>query len=860
MAEDYRNISSRLFVKGLDIAHPFDDSEPQTWTKLENVDPVVAGVLQARPMTDLYTIDAGKSGGFDGTSVTSGTLTNAQFPTYLATPTGIAHDAEWYFSVVGQVKDGTDYVDAVVHLVGTLVSGTYYYNVYLNGIPLCIMESYDGTTYTGYRLITSTKDIVVTTGSVGQPVVIVGGEAYVDLSNIDLNALDQTDDFTQKFPVVNDAGSVTTAYIDYIPAYKLGITAPDTAPTVSASNTGGGLDSGVTGASDYTWRYTWYREEVGAESAMSPASTAIAVEGANDTGNMTSIPCSDDPQVTKIRIYRLGGVLPNDWRLVKTIANTFGAGATTTSTTDTEADSDVALNDKGDTTKKAPFPISEADGTTTEDVLIPRSFGPFQGRFVFYTALTKEQATNGTGASTYRAPGASIGKSTLKTVSTGASTSYVWWTNLNDPFRVDPELGFTEVGGVDEELFGGFIFSAFPFVYSRDAFYALDYGGPDARPIFTARKLPFGMGAYEIAVAPDSVYFANDKGIWRSDMNASLESITDETLYPLFHGDSINSMSAISTVTLWYAEPFLFMRTAAGDMMVFDTIKGRWWKWAQGDLGTSQHEPLAAWRDPVSRKTYLGPSSKENSGSEGLEVWEFANTRGGTGETSFAVSARSNSWDAAVPHTEKLFGVLMVDFDPDGADITIIPYYDTESTAGTTLTTDTDADTNGRRVKTFDLGDVYAKNIAFDFGWTETATKNPKIYKITVLYRADEEEIVHWESPEDAFGHEGYFHLRDGYFDIRSNAAVTLKLTVDGTEHTYTLASTSGARRKVYQEFAAVRAKVIKLELDSSATFRFYSDTSTLYAKPWQSQLGYKPILLAGQAGYADFLRKGGGT
>lgn len=99
-------------------------------------------------------------------------------------------------------------------------------------------------------------------------------------------------------------GTVTT---------KLGITAPANQPIVATSGTG--RQDGV-----YQYMYSYYNDLTGIESSVSPLSVEISLTG---VGASVSYLASTDPQVTHIRIYRIGGTW-TDFLLLATVANVNG--------------------------------------------------------------------------------------------------------------------------------------------------------------------------------------------------------------------------------------------------------------------------------------------------------------------------------------------------------------------------------------------------------------------------------------------------------------------------------------------------------------------------------------------------------
>ena len=105
-----------------------------------------------------------------------------------------------------------------------------------------------------------------------------------------------------------------------------GIAAPTTAPTLTATGSGGLLGT------------YYYCTTFGNSSQESSQSTVNAgpITVTNQGIQLTNIPVSTDPQVTERNIYRLGGSL-GQWQLVATISDN-----TTTTYTDTTADANLS--------------------------------------------------------------------------------------------------------------------------------------------------------------------------------------------------------------------------------------------------------------------------------------------------------------------------------------------------------------------------------------------------------------------------------------------------------------------------------------------------------------------------------------
>ena len=129
---------------------------------------------------------------------------------------------------------------------------------------------------------------------------------------------------------------------------------------------------------------------------------------------------------------------------------------------------------------------------------------------------------------------------------------------------------------------------------------------------------------------------------------------------------------------------------------------------------------------------------------------------------------------------------------------------------------------------------------------------SPILYQYDTLWYPEPVSVVHWQSQPTSFEFPGYVHCRDAYIAIRSTAAVTLTMTIDGVvTQTYSIPSTNGQRLKQYIQFASNKGLVYKFALDSttSAQFRVYEADLEIRVKPWLGLLGYSvQRVLGGEA------------
>jgi hypothetical protein len=471
-------------------------------------------------------------------------------------------------------------------------------------------------------------------------------------------------------------------------------------------------------------------------------------------------------------------------------------------------------------------------GTTysiSRDRVRPIAFGPFQGQYVFW-----------------------LGDPVKK----GA----FYWNNANRIDLCSPDLNYNLINDPGEELVNGFIFGGNPYVFSKRKLYALDFGGPTATPAFVPREVPLGVGLagkWAFASSKLGVIFLSWDGIYVTDCGGGPPTKLSENLNPIFRGIGVADVPAVDwtyvndfRICLTSRDAYFYYRSTGGawNSLVCDLTELRWNRWLPGREFRMAYELENA----SQYRVVFGSDTAAAYYSDDVNV--------NSTEETLPCTVRTASWDSGIPLTNKEFGVLLLDFDPDGAEITITPRYNSDTETGIQFTTGTAGDTAGRRTTSFSLGDIFRRSLSLEFSWTDTGTAHPEFFQGTILFREDEEAIVHWALPPTALGQGGWFHIKDSYWTLKSTAAVTLTVNVDGVEDTYTIPSTAGLRLKQYVEFTPRRGKLFAFKLESTAAFYFYGEESSLNGKPWKTATGYQPLNPFGAAGYAQYLRNEGGT
>lgn len=575
--------------------------------------------------------------------------------------------------------------------------------------------------------------------------------------------------------------------------FQWGIDPPTVAVTAAAFGIGN-LNSSVAGAIPYEWRYTYYSSTTGAESNPSPA-MAFPIDVVNQQAGLTGA-ASLDPQVDQLRWYRRGGTLTDaNYRLIGISLNT-----AVPAFDDNFADSAIVLQEILSFEKYRPFQSVDATGTQVQ-VNLPYLCS-FAGKYIL-------------GCGDPNRPG------------------YLYWTNPGDPDSANVTNN-VQITSQAEALTGVFVYNGQPFCWTRDNLIPIMFG----QDIVTFRGQVSACGrgcAAPHAFTADGpqIYFLSQDGIYSTDGQSPAVSLTEGSLRPIFNGLSVGDFTPVdytqqNDLRLYYAGQelhFIYKDTAG------ETKHLRWHsaynRWRQSDYASGLGgAPTCVYEDEgqSSSIVYLGFSS-------GFLYLIDPNSFTDAGIT-ITSNVRTGSYDFGAPQSLKELGGVIIDADPQGGTITATPFINAEETALTPLV----MTGSGRQKFAFKLPDVYAYSFALDYAWSSQGT----IYQAEVLHRQDEERIVHWEYPATTFGLSGWIQLRDCYIDLLSTAAVDVTFQVDGTTWgPYSIPSTGNQRLKLYLQTDAIKGKVFRVSLDSTAPFQLYGEDCEFRLKPWNTALGY---------------------
>lgn len=415
-----------------------------------------------------------------------------------------------------------------------------------------------------------------------------------------------------------------------------------------------------------------------------------------------------------------------------------------------------------------------------------------------------------------------------------------------------PAENWVDVAPHGDQCMAGIVYSLRCFVFSRTRMSMLlpnIIQGATFTPAETSCRRGL-KGRFALTAGEQGIYFVSNDGVYRTQGGPE-ESIIDDSIRPLFPtlestaGVPVNGYDAIDMTQedslrmtyhngeVWF--DYLGLTTGLHQRLIFDERRNRW----RGADYTP--EMVLAYSEPGTTSSLL------QGGADG-DVYLAGNSNLDL-DGPIAVQARTGSFDQGVPLNLKEYANVAVDIDPGGATVahpvTITPYVNANAIPEAAVT----VTGSGRQRVPIPLGDVYALNLSLDFSWNVESVDQiqPILYQTDIEYRREPSAQKHWEVPPTSFGLQGWGHIRDLYVTLRSTASVTLTVNTDTfASQTFTLASTGGAKQKIYVPMTAAKFKVVQIALDSASEFRLYSEDSEVRVKQWVTKLGYQTVPLIG--------------
>jgi len=602
---------------------------------------------------------------------------------------------------------------------------------------------------------------------------------------------------------------------------NVGITRPTGPPTLAQ-----GTDGSLTQLGTYYYRYTLYNNNTGVESLfnsspdpLTTTPTSITLSGSNDHVDVTIPTESVDSQVTHARIYRKGGSLVT-WNLIASTAYT----GTTTAYKDQFSDLAIAAGSELDEVSDKPFTTTNSSGVDVAGTPLPYLFGPISGYLL------------GCGDP--------------------ENTGYAYWSNKFNPDAQNP-ANRVEVTSPQDPLMAGLVFDGKALVFSKEGLYELILGLGNSIDGTGSTWTPFktscghGLMAPHAYVAGPEIYFLAKDGVYATS-GGTERSLTTAELKPLFQGGTTVSFSPISYAAedlkfhiMAIHENELWFQYRAQDtnlyVLVYNLLYKRWhlnaYRVALGFLYDDEE---------TSSRLIIG------DGNGYISLKSGTTDEGGSPAT-IPTIIKTGFITLGDPLVHKEWGALIMDLNPQGASVTVT-VYSTKGTTSIATATWTDA-TRSRKI--LSLGDTFAEDIKLEISWATSGTA-PILYGYEILYRPDVIQLARWSVTGINHGLEGWQIVRSAYITLRSDGLVNFAVTADGgSTNTYSIASTAGAKLKIFIPFNPIKGKLFTyvLTINTATYFRLYVDDCEVHVKPWISSLGYKgvnPFHSAGNSGQVE--------
>lgn len=620
-----------------------------------------------------------------------------------------------------------------------------------------------------------------------------------------------------------------------------------------------GPDVGATG-SPVLYAYRYRSSSTGAKSNLSPVSR-VGLAPRRDRLQI-SVTASSDPQVDRIDLFRFGGG-DDTWRLVGVYPNQ------TATVYDTVPVSMIRSNEEGRFDDFRPFPVLDSPKSGTcmvagtsvvwasgdqfdtrwapgAQIAIGGSvFTIYAVRSAAFLELVESAGSHGNAQFSIAEPtlvGQTLpavwmygGQETgtyLFGVGDSKNPGTVRWTKGNDPDAASDE-DYLEITSPSEPLMNGCEYAGQSVVLSTERVFGLrpDFarGGK-----FVAHVLLPGPGLfarYGLAATPYGLAWVSKRGIYLWGGAGDPKSITDDSLYPLFYGESVHGylpvdLSDPDSIRLFYAWESLWFvyRDTGGAVrcMRFDFAHPGWFPYSFTPAGVCvyQEEGLVNSVLVGSSGLYLlDPSASSDDG------------------TAISCRVRTPALDFGQPRAQKLFVEGALDFSGAASAVLYFNNFASSVSVGS-------LSSSGRGqvpIPVASLTTALYRNIALDLTWTGAT----RLYKAIFHAQLQPKSSTLFTSQATSHGFPGYSHVREAWVALISNDDVVFSITVDGVSYSYTVPSTGGAFRKVYLPLKPHKGKLFRYSASGSA-FTLFGEDTVVHVKPWGTEgpyLPFKPFL-----------------
>lgn len=551
---------------------------------------------------------------------------------------------------------------------------------------------------------------------------------------------------------------------------------------------GGGIDVGDAG-DPIVYSYRYRSSETGAKSNPSPPSRGGVIPRRQDA--LLTPTVSTDPQVDRIDWFRLGGALTQHTYV--------GTGPNSaTAYRDRYMDSQIDGGEVLTYESFQPWPLQDLPRTGTCNVAGTAVEWVSGDTFDTAWAPGSFITINGRSTTLYASPSDSTHLFLVDSVGSGSAVEFslqgptllsqplarfwgtyqglyfacgdqtnpgtLYWTNPNN-IEEASDANSLVVTTPSEPLQNGGIYNTFPFVFSSEQFYALQYQ-PGATSPVRAIQTPCGRGVWTpwaFDIGPDGVYFLGPDGIYVTAGGSPARSLTDADLRAIFPKDGLpgvttNNIPAvdmtqttrlrIAYISGWVYFDYLDL-TGTARTLIYDIPGQRWFldDTSLTDIQVRLEEPGAGVYDQI-----IG-------GSNGfLYQYDEDAIRDDTADLAWAAWTR---WiDGEMPRQVKQFGDLGVDLDAAGSvsGIVVAPVTDDGVTFPTGATIGIGDTTRQNYIVDLDSGDgVLSRNFGVRFSGTlgSTDTGRPSLFWWEPAYLVKAEDTARRATDWEDLGYQG---------------------------------------------------------------------------------------------------------
>ncbi len=613
--------------------------------------------------------------------------------------------------------------------------------------------------------------------------------------------------------------NATRAWGNIVGVVMVLVTADNTSPVTMHMDdlylTGGsGPDTSQVGYLPYDYRVINFDPRCGAKS--NPSDPLEATLDARRQGIMLTPQAYGDAEIRQ-RFFRRGGSLLNDWYYIG--QNESDGGMFLDELSDLEIIAAGTIEDDND----QPVTTIDSAGEAVYTQPVKAFIGPIQDLII--------------AVGDPRQPG------------------YAYWCKPGQPDHW-PLYNSLEVCAPSDELIGGGILDGQAYLLSRKTVFRALVNLASAGVVTTVGTAAThgAVAKRGICVGAGKLWYVSDDGIYAFDGSVE-KNITDEVLYPIFHGLNTNGYLPIDwaypdNIRLIYYNNYLFFsyRDTNGNqtsVLAYSTIFDHWLVLQFGGGTQNQIEDLSV-------ETVPGAASNLLIGDKrvGLNTVRTS-TYSGAGDNGNAVSCniRTGALDQGFKREEKLYGDVVVDVaEAETSGFTLTPYINAEVSVLPAVVFGTGVLAVNRTRFTLDpfgtgVDDTQkARNVSLDISWV-SLTYRPRLYILGVSYIPQPDDSIGRPTDWSNLGRGSDKYVKGVMMECDTGGVDKLVvLDADGAAQN-TITVNADGRQVLQFSFPQFRGRVLRLRPNGDTTnWKLYAyswifDEEPLRLSRWETQL-----------------------